>query len=241
MHIAICDDNVADRKQLERLLGRESDKRMAVSGVFYTDSFGVGSQLFPKRMSYDLFFIDMVEDSQTGLDYALSLCSDGVSMPIVLCSSSIDYEEEAKELEFLPGNILFIKKPILKADLSDVLDKAVLIEKNKVKTIEIRHKTDTYYVKEDDLVYIEQDGRYINVHLKDGTVVDVLDSCINFYESLYDFTHFVLLSPKAIVNGVYVEKFSPFKVTLKSGIKIPSTIIGSRNLKLLMDTLEYMD
>ena len=27
MHIAICDDNVADRKQLERLLKRESDKR----------------------------------------------------------------------------------------------------------------------------------------------------------------------------------------------------------------------
>ena len=40
MHIAICDDNVADRKQLERLLSRESDARMAQSGVFYTDSFG---------------------------------------------------------------------------------------------------------------------------------------------------------------------------------------------------------
>ena len=27
MHIAICDDNIADRKQTERLLGRESDRR----------------------------------------------------------------------------------------------------------------------------------------------------------------------------------------------------------------------
>ena len=26
MHIAICDDNIVDRKQLERLLERESDK-----------------------------------------------------------------------------------------------------------------------------------------------------------------------------------------------------------------------
>ena len=34
MHIAICDDNVADRKQLERLLCRESDKRKADTGVF---------------------------------------------------------------------------------------------------------------------------------------------------------------------------------------------------------------
>ena len=29
MHVAICDDNVADRRQLERLLKRESDKRSA--------------------------------------------------------------------------------------------------------------------------------------------------------------------------------------------------------------------
>lgn len=35
MHIAVCDDNVADRKQLERLLKRESDKeqRLRVSFI----------------------------------------------------------------------------------------------------------------------------------------------------------------------------------------------------------------
>ena len=31
MHIAICDDNVADRKQLERLLKRESEKRKSTT------------------------------------------------------------------------------------------------------------------------------------------------------------------------------------------------------------------
>ena len=31
MHIAICDDNVADRKHLERLLSRESAKRAGKS------------------------------------------------------------------------------------------------------------------------------------------------------------------------------------------------------------------
>ena len=238
MHIAICDDNVADRKQLERLLGRESDKRMAVSGVFYTDSFGVGSQLFPKRMSYDLFFIDMVEDTMSGLDFAIRLCNEGITMPIVLCSSNIDYEAKSKELERLPDNILFIKKPILKAELSDVLDKAVLIEQNKEKTIEIRHNTDTYYVKEDELVYIEQDGRYMKVHLKDGKEVSVLDSIFNFYESMSDFTHFATISSKILVNATYVDKNTPFKVTLKNGIKIPSTPVGYSDLKILINTLK---
>ena len=34
LHIAICDDNAADRRQLERLLGRESEKRARDTGVF---------------------------------------------------------------------------------------------------------------------------------------------------------------------------------------------------------------
>ena len=45
MHIAVCDDNVADRKQLERLLKRESDKRAASTGIIYTDSFGNSTSL----------------------------------------------------------------------------------------------------------------------------------------------------------------------------------------------------
>ena len=35
MHIAICDDNVADRKHLERLLSRESDKRAGTPNILY--------------------------------------------------------------------------------------------------------------------------------------------------------------------------------------------------------------
>ena len=61
MHIAICDDNVADRKQLERLLGRESDKRKSDTGVFYTDSYGDCEVLGRNPMPYDLFFFFFTE------------------------------------------------------------------------------------------------------------------------------------------------------------------------------------
>ena len=37
MHIAICDDNIADRKQTERLLGKESDRRAKTESVLYID------------------------------------------------------------------------------------------------------------------------------------------------------------------------------------------------------------
>ena len=46
MHIAVMDDNIADRKQLERLLDRESDRRIQTTGNLYIDSFVALESLF---------------------------------------------------------------------------------------------------------------------------------------------------------------------------------------------------
>lgn len=81
----------ADRKQLERLLCRESDKRKADTGVFYTDSFGDSDALGKNPMPYDLFFLDITSGSEDGFTFAVKLRSIGVTAPIVLCSSKINY------------------------------------------------------------------------------------------------------------------------------------------------------
>ena len=60
MHIAICDDNIADRKQTERLLSRESDRRAKSDSVLYVDSFGKQESVLAAPMIYDMFFIDMI-------------------------------------------------------------------------------------------------------------------------------------------------------------------------------------
>ena len=62
MHLAICDDHMADRKQMERLLGRESDRRLNTTGVLYVDSFGSKESILVTPMIYDAIFMDMTED-----------------------------------------------------------------------------------------------------------------------------------------------------------------------------------
>ena len=242
MHIAICDDNIADRKQLERMLGREADSRIAKGGVFYTDSFGEGHMLFPKRKSYDLFFIDLVEESENGLDFALELCAEGVTAPIVLCSSKYNYAEDASRIGAYPPNLMFLNKPVLKADLCAVIDKAVLLKDSEEPTIEIRHKTETYYVFEDDIVYVNYSKQGLNVYLKDGTEIPVIDSLSNFATVLSGYTHYARINPNTVINAVYIEKSSPFKVTLKSGLAFPVNAIGRKNLKKAFEyILEKME
>lgn len=85
MHIAICDDNIADRKQLERLLDRESDRRKGTSGVFFCDSYGNSEHLSRNPMPYELFFLDMTSEEPTVFPLP-SNCGASVSLLPSLCA-----------------------------------------------------------------------------------------------------------------------------------------------------------
>ncbi len=238
MHIAICDDNVADRKQLERLLKRESEKRKSTTGLIYTDSFGNSTILSKNHMQYDLFFIDMTTEKPDGLTFALELIKSGVSVPIVLCSSKINYPEQMNPLNPCPSNIMHLKKPIKTAELSDTLDRAQVLCEKRVPAIELRSETETYYVTEDDIVYALTEGRYVHVYLKDGRKVILLTNMFNFYDEIYMFNHFVLINDHALFNIAYMQKYSPFAVMLKDGTKIKSTPFAVKYIKYALQTYQ---
>ena len=217
MHIAVCDDNVADRKQLERLLGRESDSRKADTGVFYTDSYGDSAVLSCNPMPYDLFFIDLTAGEPDGLSFALS-------------RSKIDYEAACSSLPDCPYEFMYLKKPIIKAELSASIDKALKLLSHRTPTIELRSDQDTYYVTEDDIVYAVANGQYVQVLLKDGTEVSFLTRLTEFYYSVEMYSHMVLLTD----NVAYLKDYSPFKVTLKNGVTLKSSPFSFKYIKLAL-------
>lgn len=236
MHIAVCDDNIADRKQLERLLKRESDKRMKekgadISNQLYTDSFGNSEVLSKNPMQYDLFFIDMTEEEPDGFTFAKQLADAGVQAPIVLCSSKIDYLSKIKELPEQTEQFMHLNKPILTKELSDVLDKALVLCKNRIPTIELRSETDTFYVKEDDIVYAVPNGSYVQVTLRNGTNIPLHTDMFNFYHQVSMFTHMVLINEKGLFNIIDMESYSLFKVTLKNGVQLKSTPFAAKYIK----------
>ena len=103
MHLAICDDHIADRKQMERLLGRESDRRIPTTGVLYVDSFGSKESILTAPMIYDALFMDMTEDGCDAVELANMLRADGTFIPIVFCCGRVDYRKSPG----LPDQVLF--------------------------------------------------------------------------------------------------------------------------------------
>lgn len=234
MHIAICDDNIADRKQLERLLGRESDKRKSDSGVFFCDSYGNTEQLRHNPMPYELFFLDMVYQAPNALEFALELRELGVTAPIVLCSSKLPYEKMASGLSSLPENLLFLEKPIKVAELSALLDHAIQLNAGRISTIELRNDKETRYVFEKDILYITGSTSTVHIQLTDHSTFSILTSLENFYSSLSRYPALVMLTEHIVLNLSHITKHTIFRITFSDGSTLPSSPILHAALKRVM-------
>lgn len=203
-YIAVCDDNMADRKQLERLLGRESDARLHDTGVLYIDSFGSEEAVLKTPMKYDLFFVDFCLGTRDGMDVAATLRSKGVLCPIVLCSSKINYQEKY-------GNVsgyFYMEKPIQKQALSALLDYAISEKQDRSTFIELRDERakSTYFVTADEILYATEDARQVRVTLTNERIAQFYGALENLNVELYNYPNFITLGHHTIVNMDYIKK-----------------------------------
>ncbi len=219
MHIAICDDNIADRKQLERLIKRESDKRAKTTGILFADSFGNAASILANPMQYDVFYIDMCKtEGVTGMDVVNGLINQGVHAPIVMCCSDIRY----REMSF-PANVIFLDKPIRVDELSDSIEHALKIKEQAPSLIELREDYNTVYVTEPEILYGIVEGHYVKISLTDKRTVYAATTAANLFAQLEIYPSFIFPSHKVIFNGRYIEKLGFHKVYMIDGtcFKIP--------------------
>ncbi len=215
LSVAVFDTNFGDRKQMERLLERESDRRADACSI-YTTTFGNPDTLLNTQRIYDAYFFDIPDETYSAYDLAKDLRLKNIASPIIFCCSSMNYRECGREL----SNTFFMDKPILVADLSAMVEE-LLTQKieNYVPTIEIRDITKTHYLTEREIVYCEniKHTRNITIHLQDGSTMFTENDIDNFLSELEPLGQFFMANNNIIVNARYVDKTTFFKVYLKNG------------------------
>ncbi|MBQ7776587.1 MAG: hypothetical protein IJ379_11770 [Lachnospiraceae bacterium] len=217
MHVAVCDDNIADRKQMERLLGRESDRRAKLTEGLYIDSYGNEKALLANPMQYDIFYIDMCKtEGIDGAQVATRLRDSGVRVPIYMCCSDMDYRKMD-----LPEDTFFLDKPIKPDMLIASLDQAYEVKQNAVPLIELREEKETLYVTEADIMYGVAEGKHVAVHLADGRIVKEASSVENLFDQWAHYETFLMPSFKYLLNGRYIESVGLLQLTMKDGTKFP--------------------
>lgn len=210
LYIAICDDHVADRKQFERLLGREKDERLKDSLVLYIDSFGSSEALLNAQIRYDLLLIDVtnglsepVEQVANGMDIAKQLRGLGLNSPIALCSSAIDYTSYGNPPAV---DITYLTKPVSAGQLSHLINVALEKQKTQEPLIEIRGKKDTCNVTQREIVYAREKDNLTEVCLVSSGDFIMLGKLRALIQQLSDPTAFGYCGRDCIVNFAHVEE-----------------------------------
>jgi DNA-binding LytR/AlgR family response regulator len=198
VHVAICDDNVADRKHIERLLSRESDKRAGTPNILYIDSYGDKDKFLVNPLMYNIIFMDMC--SRPGLveEIISKLEEMKYDAPLVLYSSKIDYTK----IPNLPSYVIHKKKPYLPEPLPELLrlgDKNVI---GLVETIELHAGGVLRDIPKNDIMYAEtaENKKGVTLTYKSGQTLDVDENISDVRVRLEPYREFMMINKKAIVN-----------------------------------------
>lgn len=242
MHIAVCDDNIADRKQTERLLGRQSDRIFMESGErLYIDSYGNVDAFMIHPQMYHGLFVDMTSSEMTGIEIAKMLLTDGVTSPIILCSSTINYKEEAAKAGLNEDNILFLDKPIKVAELTAVMDEIKLRMGDPVKVLELRGQKETVYAKGDDIVCVKRKGSELEITLTEGRSISIIADIYNFYDQCAIFPQICPVSDSGLININHIATTSFGKVTMDNGMSLSISIIYRNSIKESKELIKELE
>lgn len=218
MHIAVCDDNIADRKQTERLLGRQSDRFFKETGErLWIDSYGNVDAFMHYPQMYDGLLIDMRNEEPTGFEIARMLVKEGVVRPIVLLVSTIDYRKQYEESGLSIPNLKFIDKPLKVAELTALMDEISALRGEEEPTLELRGKDGTVYAKKDDIICVRKKGSALNIYMADGNLVTIIEDIYNFYEQCVIFPQLCPVNDLSIINVNHIKNTSFGRVTMDNG------------------------
>lgn len=234
MHVAICDDNVADRKHLERLLSRESDKRRGTPNVLYVDSYGDKNHFLINPLKYNLIFMDMCLERGT-VEYIIGeLVAMHYSAPLVLYSSKIDYTQ----IPNLPDFVVHAKKPYIPEPLPQFLALGDENVRGFIATITIHQNGMAIHVPKDEIEYAILDKGKTALHLLDNTRIDIDEDITQLKQLLEPYEEFERVNKNGIANFKFVSAVMPLSLIMQSYVQLRISPLRYREFKFLKEDMD---
>lgn len=217
LYIAVCDDNAADRKQIERLLERENTLQKSRGNSIYFDSYGNRDSLMKTPNRYNLFLITAAKDSElNGMAVANEIRQAGIDALIVMmCSAD-------QTVDFSGSGFITKVKPITASDISELVDLAKAHALSRTPLIEIRCKDTTLFVKPEEFICAAaaKNAFGLEIYLTEGRKYMSTDTLGQFSLWLDPFKEIVKCG-NSYVNRNHIHSLSAFHLTLSNGLRLP--------------------
>lgn len=214
MYIAVLADNIADRKQTERLLGRANDVLANETGTLYIDSYGDAQSLMRAPMKYELFFLDIYGSEDHGRSVIDALKSANVPGKIALVLP----EDIPFSYQNAIEGLLTIQKPLIATTLHQLIKDA---HKEQLQTVvpkvEIRSENETYYVPLEQIIFAQEINHFVYVHLDNGSTLTMLGEIRDFYRWVNNHKEFVHIKKDTVLNLNHVISSSKKEYHMSNG------------------------
>lgn len=231
MHIALYSYNVADRKQMERLMEREADKWIKEGKPIYLFTFGSVESLLASTLIYDAVMIDLCEvDTITPDSLVMKYRQEGFATRVIECGEKRTVSEDEGSF--------FLPKPLRPDDIHSVMLEVEKLKSQDESRIELRTDAETVYVVEEDIMYALQNSHKIDVYLKDGRIVSMHGRLQVFYDEIETVNPtFVLAAQGILINVRYVDKLRLNRAHMADG-KVFT--VGVRVISYIKSALELL-
>ena len=230
MKIAICDDEMAVRRQIhERIFHYFMDRNMTCE----IHEFSQGRRFAEVSDQFDLVFMDCRLEGEDGVEVIRQIRRVNTRLLVVFLTVYNEYAVEAINLD----TFRYLIKPVPDEQLREALDSFVRLYQSTRKII-VPTSGETYYLDADDVMYLESDGRNTTVRTVAGQYRST-KRISDFYAEINN-SHFFRTHRSYILNMKYVSSIEKKTVVLRNGEKV---ICSAQNyeefLKNYMSYLKY--
>lgn len=176
IRIALCDDMPVQIEMLEDMIteyAEESEQQLEIV------SYDSGEKLLKDvdaGMQSDIYILDMIMPGIKGIELGKHLRERGDRGKIIYLTATAEYAVDSYKV----GAFFYLLKPIGRATLADVLDRAIRdlirerlqagIDSSRGVRLVLKTKSGPVSVRSDDILYVDIVNRATAYHMMDGTV-----------------------------------------------------------------------
>lgn len=216
MLVYICDDDNVQLEELKKCLEKyclENGRDMDIKAYCSVENMLV--DMASEKGHIDIFFLDVELGKYNGIEIAERIRINNKLSEIIFISSYEQYVHDA----FRTSPADYIVKPIDVHELDRTLD-WVCEKKDNNRTVKIISERKELNIPVDEIVYIEGNGRKVNVCLNDKQYVvyeklDDIEKKIKEVSQLY-----IRIHKSYLVNYKYIKNIKSDKITLSDGSEL---------------------
>ena len=231
MRIAICDDDLLCRGQVESIVssyGRQRRMDISLSVYESADALLADSR---SLNGFDLYLLDIIMPGTNGIELGRRLLRENPNGKIIYLTSSHEYAVDSYRVRAFD----YIIKPVAQEQLFRTLDEAVhLIAGRRSRSLIVRTRESSTKVSFDSILYANLTGKSIVYHLADGSAVEGMSIRTAFAEAISDLLkdeRFALCGSGTAVNLAEITIVDSDTLHFRNGARLYVGLRAGRSLR----------